>query len=351
MRRRSWLIVLAVLATLVLLAIWLVGRLLQPERLTPLLLSAIAEATGLELSVSEPADYALRPEPRLRLHGVRASAPGSSEPLLEIGLLDIALPWQTLFSGEAVVTAIYLDNARVYLEPVQGWLDQREQTPASTWPTLQNGLRISNSTLVGEGWQLRVATIALARFALDQPTTLTVTGNLVREDSDGENDWPLHLVVDTVIARRESTVSFRPLQIALDAASPLPSVRAKGELVIGAMMHLKLDGELKQWPPQWPALPGTDPLLPMALTIDGTGPELATMALAVGLEQTPTRLTFNLVPARLQAWLDGDAASPLPPLTGELHAERMTIDGAELEGVDIRIEADAEAEAAADAEP
>lgn len=347
MRRRSWLIVLAVLATLVLLAIWLVGRLLQPERLTPMLLSAIAEATGLELSVSEPADYALRPEPRLRLHGVRASAPGSSEPLLEIGLLDIALPWQTLFSGEAAITAVYLDNARVYLAPVQDWLDQREQTPASTWPTLHDGLRISNSTLVGEGWQLRVATIALARFALDQPTTLSVTGNLVREDSDGENDWPLHLVVDTVIARRESTVSFRPLQIALDAASPLPSVRAKGELVIGAMMHLKLDGELKQWPPQWPALPGTDPLLPMALTIDGAGPELATMALAVGLEQAPTRLTFNLVPARLQAWLDGDAASPLPPLTGELHAERMTIDGAELEGVDIRIEA----EAAADAEP
>jgi uncharacterized protein involved in outer membrane biogenesis len=351
MRRRSWLIVLAVLATLVLLAIWLLGRLLQPERLTPVLLNAIGAAAGLELRVSEPADYALRPEPRLRLHGVSASAPGSSEPLLEIGLLDIALPWQTLFGDEAVITAVYADNARVYLTPVRAWLDQREETAQATWPTLHDGLRISNSTLVGEGWQLRVATIDLPRFALDQQTTLTLAGNLLRNDGDSVSDWPLRLTLDTTIARREGTVAFKPLQFVLDAASPLPSVRAKGKLVVGAMMQLKLDGELKQWPAQWPPLPGTDPSLPIVLTLDGTGPDLATMALAVGLEQTPTRLTFNLVPVQLQAWLDGDATSPLPPLTGELHAERMTIDGAELEGVDIQIEADAETDAEADAEP
>jgi len=53
-------------------------------------------------------------------------------------------------------------------------------------------------------------------------------------------------------------------------------------------------------------------------------------------------MRINLVPAQLQAWLESDPASPLPPLSGELHGERMVIDGNELEGVEIRIQADAE---------
>src|SRR3546814_14735152 len=115
MRRRKTLIVLAIVAAMFIVAAWLVARLLQPERLTPMLLAAITEASGLEISVGAPADYALRPEPRLRLHGVLATAPGNPQQLLEIGLLDLALPWQQLFGGAPVITAVAAEHARLHV--------------------------------------------------------------------------------------------------------------------------------------------------------------------------------------------------------------------------------------------
>ncbi|MDP1698859.1 MAG: AsmA family protein [Xanthomonadaceae bacterium] len=342
MRRRSWLIVLVVVASLVVVAVWQIGRLLQPERLTPVLLNAIGDATGLELTVTEPADYALRPEPRLRLHGVRATAPGSAQVLLEIGLLDIALPWRTLLGGEPVITALYIKEARLHLLPMQSWLENREDTAPSTWPTLESGLQISNSTIIADGWQLQIDALGLPRFVPGQPAALTMSGHVLRSDAGGASDWPLHLSVDTVIAHDDATITLDPLQISLQAASPLATGHARGDLSIGEMMQFKLAGELAQWPAQWPTLPGTDPSLPMLFVVSGDGPELVQMLLAVKLEQAQTRLLLTLVPAQLQAWLDSDAASPLPPLSGELHTERMMIDGTELQGVEIRVEADAE---------
>src|SRR3546814_20559508 len=120
-----------------------------------MLLAAITEASGLEISVGAPADYALRPEPRLRLHGVLATAPGNPQPLLEIGLLDIALPWQTLFGGEPVITAVAIDNARLHVAALQTWLQQREASASSTWPTLQDGLEVRNSVGIGDDWPLQ----------------------------------------------------------------------------------------------------------------------------------------------------------------------------------------------------
>jgi hypothetical protein len=342
MRRRSWLIVLAVVAALIVVAVWQIGRLLQPERLTPVLLTAIGDATGLDLTVTEPADYALRPEPRLRLHGVRATAPGSAQVLLEIGLLDIALPWRTLLGGEPVITALYIKEARLHLLPMQSWLENREDTAPSTWPTLESGLQISNSTVIADGWQLQIDTFAVPRFAVGEPTTLTLAGHLLRNGSENTSVWPLRLSVDTVIAHNDATITLDPLQISLQAASPLATGHARGDLSIGEMMQFKLAGELAQWPAQWPALPGTDPSLPMHFVVSGDGPELVQMLLVVKLEQAQTRLALNLIPEQLQTWLDSDVASPLPPLSGELHTERMMIDGTELQGVEIRVEADSE---------
>lgn len=340
MRSRRWLIALALLAVLILAALWLVGRLLQPERLTPILLTAIGDASGLVLSVSEPADYALRPAPRLRLHGVRATAPGSSDVLLQIGLLDVELPWQTLFGGEPVVSALAITDARLHVAALQAWLQQRDQNASSTWPTLRSGLRISNSTIIGEGWRLQIDDLGLSRFALGEATTLTLAGHVLRERSSGESDWPARLIIDTVISHDDVATVFKPLTLALDAASPLPTLHANGELTIAAMMQFSLTGELAQWPAHWPALPGTDPAQPLAFVLQGRGAEPLTMALSASLEQAQTRLQLHVVPAQLQAWLASEQASPLPPLSGELYGERMMIDGNELQGVEIRVQAD-----------
>lgn len=339
MRRRSWLVVFAVVVVIFIVAAWLVARLLQPERLTPMLLAAIAEASGLEINVSAPADYALRPEPRLRLRGVLVMAPGSPQPLLEIGLLDIALPWQTLFGGEPVITAVAIDNARLHVAALQTWLQQRETGAPGTWPTLKNGLEISNSSIIGDDWQLQIDALAVPRFALGQPATLTMSGHVLRNAADNSSDWPLRLRVDTVIARDDTAVTLDPFQLGIDAASPLAT---SGNLHVGDMMQFNLAGEMTQWPAQWPALPGTDPSLPVTFALAGNGSELSRIALTVRLVQAQTRLALKLVPQQLQTWLDSTAASPLPPLSGELHTTRMMIDGAELEGVDIQVEADAE---------
>jgi len=342
MRARSWLIALALIAALILAAIWLLGRLLQPERLTPILLAAIGEASGLALSVSEPADYGLRPQPRLRLRGVRATTPGSNEVLLEIGMLDVELPWQTLFGGEPVVSAVAIDDARVHVAALHTWLQQRQASAPSTWPTLQNGLQISNSVVIGDRWRVQIDALALSRFALAKATALTLTGHVLRDTRNGASDWPVRLNIDTVISRGDAATVFKPLALALDAPSPLPTLHAHGELTIATMMQFSLTGELARWPAQWPALPGTDPALAMAFVVAGRGPEPLAMALSASLEQAATQMRINLVPAQLQAWLESDPASPLPPLSGELHGERMVIDGNELEGVEIRIQADAE---------
>lgn len=342
MRRQRALIVLAIVAAMFIVAAWLVTRLLQPERLTPMLLAAIAEASGLEVSVSAPADYALRPEPRLRLHGVLATAPGNPQPLLEIGLLDVALPWQTLFGGEPVITAVAIANARLHVAALQTWLQQREASAPVTWPTLQDGLEISNSAVIGDDWRLQVDALALPRFALGQPTALTMSGHVLRDAAGNSSDWPLRLRVDAVIARSDAAVTLDPFQLSIDAASPLASGHAEGDLIVGEAMRFKLAGELAQWPAQWPALPGTDPSLPVKFALAGDGPELMAMTLAVRLEQAQTRLALKLIPQQLQTWLDHTAASPLPPLSGELHSERITIDGTELEGVEIHVDVDAQ---------
>src|SRR3546814_21025811 len=101
-----------------------------------------------------------------------------------------------------------------------------------------------------------------------------------------------------------------PRSTRTDTLVPYTTLFRSGDLHLGDIMQFKLVGELAQWPAQWPTLPGTDPSSPVQFAVAGNGPEPMGVALTVRLEQAQTRLTLNLVPQQLQAWLDSTAASP-----------------------------------------
>src|SRR3546814_5164577 len=100
-----------------------------------------------------------------------------------------------------------------------------------------------------------------------------MSGHVLRNTADNNSDWPLRLRVDTVIARSDAAVTFDPLQLRIDAPSPLASGHAEGDLHLGDIMQFKLVGELAQWPAQWPTLPSTDPSSPVQFAVAGNGPE------------------------------------------------------------------------------
>lgn len=346
MARKRWPMVLAIVSALMLLAIWLGGRLLQPERVTAFVLDAISRASGLQISVTQPADYAFRPEPRLRLSGVQVRMPGETRSMLDIGTLDISLPWDTLFGGEPVIRSLAIADAQADVARLGDWLASRpESSGPVTWPVLEDGLQISRSLIIGTGWQVRLNSLTLPRFAMDSSLDLGIDGNVQRNassDSPAATDWPFALRLVALPRQLTSNLSLEVSALQLDAASPLPSVKAHGGAAFGTSSTLILDGELADWPEAWPPLP--QPMAtshtPLTFQLKAGGTGRADLELTASLSRDQTVLNLQLQLAQLQAWLDAEPGSPLPPITGTLQTDRLDIEGNTLEGVRISIEPD-----------
>jgi len=342
MRRKRWLIVLAAVAAM-LLAVWLGGRLLQPQRITGLVIAAIERASGLQISVAQPADYAFRPEPRLRLSGVRVRVPGATQSMLEIGLLDLTVPWNTLLGGEPVIRALHIEGARVDLPRLDEWLRQRPAS-AGAWPVLEEGLQVRDSRVIGAGWSAQVQTLEVPHFAMQQPLTLRLAGSVRRDPADGTTatDWPFTLSMDALPRELGSTIAVDLRTLNMVAASPLPTFQASGDAAFGDPLALRLHGELANWPAAWPPLP--QPLAAatcaLAFEIKAIGSGSADLQVDASLRREQTRIAVQVPLAQLQAWRDAVPGSPLPPITAELHSDHLQIEGASLDDVSIRIEAD-----------
>lgn len=179
-RRGRWL--LAGLATALLLAALLAAlawRQMQPERLTPLLLRQASQALGLELRVREPAEYALRPEPRLLLRGLSAHRPGEEAPLLIAERVELSLPWATLRGVGLEITRIDLHQPRLDVPELLAWLDARPAGDGPmALPSFTRGLGVADATLAGGDWHVDGLDVALARFQPGQPTQLDASGRL-----------------------------------------------------------------------------------------------------------------------------------------------------------------------------
>lgn len=347
MARKRWPSVLAVVLALLLSAIWLGGRLLQPERVTAFVLNAISRASGLQITVTQPADYAFRPEPRLRLTGVQVRAPGTEQSMLDMGSLDISLPWNTLLGGEPVIRSLAIADAQADIARLSAWIASRpENTGAPNWPVLEDGLQISRSRIMGTNWSVQLNNLTLPRFAIDSALDLRIDGSIQRDasnDSPEASEWPFVLHLNALPRQLSTDISLQVNKLQLDATSPLPTLKAHGGAALGAINTLVLDGELANWPEAWPPLPqpiaAASTPLTFQLKASGTGNEDLNISASLSREQTQLNVQLQL--AQLQAWLTAEPGSPLPPITGTLQSDRLEIEGNTLEGVRISIELDA----------
>lgn len=384
-RKRRWPWVLGVLLALGATAAWWIDRQLEPTRLATLVLARLGEATGLQLRFDGTPDYALRPEPRLVLPGFDAREPGAAAPMLRADRIEVSLPWATVWGeGPRVVTRIQLQAPVLDLQALSRWSSSRPAGEPFELPTLTEGLQVRDGRLLSSGWAVEALSLDLPELRPGAPARLTFGGRYAQDatrvefsgqadaDSAGlDTDLRLQaagrITTDTrdlpwtlALAGRLQG-SGTPGQIRFDSLSwtsqsPLPDLAGAGHLAWAEPMDLRFEGELPRWPETWAALP--EPIAgsssPLQLSLQYQGAHDLSDPLRLRLQRDEATLALELVPSALQAWLDADGTSPLPPLQGELQAPRLVVDGIELEGVRLRIapdDADADAEADVADEP
>lgn len=362
--RRRWLI-LAAFALLIGFAAWWVDHQLEPARLTRTVLERAGAALQLDLRAGGEPDYALRPEPRLRLPDFSARTL-DGKLLLSAKRLEVSLPWATLTGGEPIITRIELDSARLDLGVLQGWLDTRPPEPFKI-PTLSRGLHLRDGLLIGDGWRVSHLALDLPRLAPDRRAQFPLTGRFLY----GDSSVSFNTRVDIARAGQRSDFSLRadlalartpePLRAsittqgryALDATpktlvlpalsvradSPLPSFAGNAAFASGKSLAANATVRLVEWPEAWPKLPGTlagkGAGLPVKLTYRG-GPALDG-PLTVHAEREGTVLDASLRAPELAKWIDDRNASPLPPLVGTLRTPTLELDGMRMEGVELQM--------------
>lgn len=367
-RKRRWPKILAILAALALLAAWWVDRQLEPTRLASTVLSAIGESQGLEITFAGTPDYALRPEPRLRLPNLVARQPGAAAPLLTAQEVEVSLPWSTIWGeGPVVITRIALEAPALDLAALEAWQASRPDTGPFELPTLTRGLQVRDGRLQGLGWSLEQLSIALpallpgepaaaelsgefrqdtlaivftgplqlGQAGLDSPLSFEGAGRIRSEGLDAP--WKLAFTGAMALSQSPRTLDLDTLSLA--GEPPLPDFEGRGALSLGDTLAMHLEGALPAWPEGWPPLPA--PLdastSPVALVLDYRGADDFSDPLSLDATRDEAVLRSSVPVPALLAWLEDDGGQPLPPLSGTLDAPRLVVEGVELEGVRISV--------------
>lgn len=318
----------------------------RPEHLTPILLSALAEQTGLRIEAQGPARIIYRPMPRLRLRGMQGRVDGSADPLFVIGEIDLALPWRSLFADEAIeIESLHLSRLQLNLPAARAWWDARPPTAnESQWPRLLRGLDLEDSDIHGSGWTLQIVSLNIPRFALDDRFELRLMAELQTGSDAGAEArvWPLNVVLLATPTRRDATLRLQIERIALAASDELPGLDAHGDAQFGNATVLDLEGRLDAIPANWPAPPGFDHAqpLPFALTVHGA--DDAPLDLTIALTQGENRIRLRGDPERMRAALFAAQGSPLPAIVGDWQATSIQIDGVHVQGLELHVEPDAQ---------
>jgi hypothetical protein len=291
-RRSRWkkiLLAFAMFAGGLLLAAW---YLLQPERLTALILDRANRVLQVELQTSGPGSYALRPEPRLVLPGLTATIPGEHAPFFRSQRVELALPWATLRGKSTDISSVVLKSPDVDLTEMKRWIATLPpRTTPLKLPTLTRGMHVNDGVLRGSNWRIEHLDVSLPALADAKPATLDARGEFVRSTDTSKfhgllaatpAGWGLGLRVDAA-------------HIVLTADGAIPSLSANGDLRAANSFVVDLHGTLQRIPPQW------------AAAIDSTyanshdtpfsiaaGSELAAPDLASALPLEPVRRHLHL---------------------------------------------------------
>lgn len=343
-RRRRWPVVLGVLVLLLGGAALGIRLLLDPERVGEYLLARAGAALGLELDLREPPGLGLLPHLGIELYGLSARIPGEDAALFSANFVEIALPWSSLREERIAVTSLRIDGARLDWEAFLRWQSLRadiETGPPAPLrlPPFDAPIRLREASVMAADWRLSGIEAEATPLRAGEDFTLALNARLRR----GDSEQPIALRLGTVPSHISDGLALEPLTLSLGE----PELRFAGSLALAPPWRLGLKGALDfaDWPASIPALladDGSDAGYRLALELEGDfdGRGLIQLDLQRGGE----RLAGSLRSGELLAWLSDPAGRPLPPLQGELESRRIVLEGIELKGVRLQIDADAEAE-------
>ncbi len=115
-------VILFILLALIAIIAFVIYRYSQPQRLSALLVDQLQSRYGLQLTMPTAASIDFSPRLSVKLEHPVVTATAGSPPLLTADGVDVALPWSTLFGDEAVIDRIALQNPRIDIDALQGWL-------------------------------------------------------------------------------------------------------------------------------------------------------------------------------------------------------------------------------------
>lgn len=328
MTRRLRLTLISVTCIVLVLALALliaVKVLLQPQRFTDMLRSAVQSA-GMQLSLGEPAAPTLWPKPAVVLHDMTISVHG--QPLLVAARGRLVVPWHALLGGRTSITRMELDSPRLNLTALRTALAQLPQGAGGvpSLPHIEAGIVINDGALVLND------EIVLNHMHLE-------TGTLT-------NDRPFHLVVTAQDAHgRAGTFNLNMLpkssQRALSFDNILVSMHSKpdisatlhgqGSWASGANVQVNLSGTLQRSAADLYQLDLR--LMPAAATTP--------FLLAVKVEGSDVHADFRVPPLALASWWsqltdkDNMSSLPLPPVNGQLQAKSLDLGKVHIEGLKI----------------
>lgn len=356
-KRRRWPWLIAILALLA-VGYAALHHLLQPERISAFLLRQASDATGLQLALGQPASVGLFPDVHIELHQLTATAPNSTQPLLQVERVDAVLPWSSLGGDSIQLQRLRLVAPALDTAALTQWLATREQEgpPAPIeLPQLQAEMVLERGSVVAPDWSVNGLELRLSSLQSGQPATLALAGTWARAQSA----QPFDLQIDATPHQDGGLLRFDPLTLTArnaDAADPV--LRAEGWLQLAPpTLQFDLRGSLPQWPSDWPALPLPQPQqeAQSAIGFEASFHGITAMqgALELILSRADASVEAQLEVGDVLAWIESEPASPLPPLQGTLRAATLQIEGIRLQGVQLQIDAipaETETETDADAE-
>jgi len=348
-RISRWKIFLGVLVLLTGGAFLAVHVLLDPERVSAYLLERAGKQLGLELSVSEPAGIGLLPHLAIELYGLSARAPNGQDLVFSANFVEIVLPWSSLRSEQVEVSSLRLDQPILNLPALQRWQASQATTqvgpPAALGlPSFDTPLRLRDGRVVGEDWRLVAINASASPLRESQPFSLELAARLER----GESNLPMALRLDTTITSTPQGLDLGELQL----RASQPELDFSGRALLAPPQRFELSGRFgfTQWPATVPQLlPDDGSDTGFALVLDAGFDPQGRGETRFDLRRGEEALTGTLQTGDLLDWLADPAGRALPPLRGDLEARRLALEGIELKGVRVRIEA-REDEAAADTE-
>lgn len=195
--------------------------------------------------------------------------------------------------------------------------------------------------LVGDGWQIpaQVALSGPLRIGKDSALLKPAKLGLAGHYTSGDTRLPFRLGLYGPLLFNDAHWRFVPATVVLTGSDRLPQISARGQLVLGKTLRLRLDGRFPQWPTAWPALPLPPAASDFHFNVRYDGNTDFSNPLTLLLQHDATQLDTQLRIPQLLSWLSAAANdTPLPPLQGTLTTPHITLDGVEMKGVEMSIE-------------